>query len=66
MYTLPLFDEIQVTQDDIDLWLEVIPRLDKRINQRYRDYYTKWWNVADKIRYAKVEGRWPPTRVFIA
>lgn len=49
-----LFGEVPVTLDDIELWLRAIPRMDP--TTRRAAYYVQAYNVADKIRRAKLEG----------
>lgn len=52
-----LFKEIPVTRQDIDEWCaRHVPHL---IHARWRiDIYVKGYNVADKIRAAKLNGSW--------
>jgi len=46
-----LFNEVSITHDDINLWLDCNnPHLS---NQR-KDYYVKTFNVANKIKLSKV------------
>ena len=53
-----LFDEIPVTESDVDLWLDNIANLSKA--QFRRDAYRKAYRVEEKIRAAKRAGKWPP------
>ncbi len=52
-----LFGEIPVHQDEIELWLDVVPGL-PRTSWR-RQNYAAAWNVAEKVRQAKAAGDWP-------
>lgn len=54
---LPLFDELPVTQQDIEDWLDTIPNLSRA--EFRRAAYAKAYNVPDKIRAAKLAGSWP-------
>jgi len=54
-----LFGQVQVTELDIELWLEHhVPRLS--LNAWRRAWYVKAWNVVEKIARAKRAGAWPP------
>ena len=56
----PLFDlfgTIPVTQADIELWIDVVPRWPR--DSPRRRYYAEHWNLPDKIRHAKASGLWP-------
>jgi hypothetical protein len=51
-----LFGEVPVTISDVELWLD---RIVNYCGSSARvEYYVLNWNVADKIRRAKLEGRW--------
>ena len=55
-----LFREITITLDDLDEWVKVIaPHLSH--SRTRMDWYIKGWNVADKVRAAKLRGDWPPS-----
>ncbi|MBI5917900.1 MAG: hypothetical protein HY849_00790 [Nitrosomonadales bacterium] len=58
-----LFGEIPVTLDDIETWLDYIPRMKDATPSR-RAWYAKNWNVVAKIKGAKKDGNWPPVRVW--
>ncbi|OIR10934.1 hypothetical protein GALL_71020 [mine drainage metagenome] len=53
-----LFNEVPVTEDDIDLWLDNIANLSQA--KFRREAYRKAYRVEDKIRAAKRAGQWPP------
>jgi len=56
---LPLFnDVIPVSEDDVQLWLDKVPNLSGSLSRR--EAYRRAYNVDDKIRAAKLAGRWPP------
>lgn len=47
-----LFNEISVTEQEIDDWItREVPHMSDMKSRR--DYYAKWWNVAHKIKIAK-------------
>lgn len=50
-----LFGEVIVTQADIRLWLETVPRINP--DGPRAAHYVKWWDVAHKIKQAKLQGR---------
>ena len=50
-----LFHDISVTKDEIEEWIKrEAPHISDTGYRR--DYYAKYWNVADKIKKAKKEG----------
>lgn len=51
-----LFGEVPVTADDVNRWLLSVPHLDP--GSPRAAWYVKGWNVVDKIRQAKISGRW--------
>lgn len=53
-YVYDLFGEVPVTTQDIDKWLICVPRMDP-LSPR-AEWYVKGYNVADKIRTAKMRG----------
>lgn len=53
-YARDLFGEVPVTTLDIRLWLVCIPRMDP--DSPRAAWYVKGYNVAGKIRAAKVAG----------
>ena len=53
-----LFGEIPVTWDEVWLWVEMVAGL-PRDSWRAANY-VRWWNVPEKIRWAKLSGDWPP------
>ncbi len=54
----PLFDEIPVTETDLELWLDTVPNLSR--SPFRREAYRKAYHIEEKIRAAKAAGRWPP------
>ena len=57
METIPLFDDIPVTNADIEAWLETVPNLSKAPFRR--EIYVRQYRVAEKIRAVKRAGNWP-------
>lgn len=64
--TTDLFGDVPVTEDDVRLWLLAVPRIDP--DSPRAAVYARCWNVAAKIRAAKLAGwfhtldpRPPPT-----
>lgn len=58
-----LFGEVPVTQPDVELWLDSLPRM-KDASASRRTTYTRQWNVVEKIQAAKINGQWPPVPVW--
>lgn len=56
---LDLFGEVPVTIDDLEAWLDHIPRM-RDASDRRRTHYATQWHIADKVRAAKLAGLWPP------
>lgn len=56
-FPVDLFGEVPVSLADIQTWLDVVARIE-RTSWR-REHYARSWNVADKVRQAKLAGRWP-------
>jgi hypothetical protein len=55
-FGLDLFGEIVVTIDEVEYWLDHIVKF---CGTPWRSaHYALWWNVADKIRAAKIDGTW--------
>lgn len=54
-----LFGEVIVTQADIRLWLETVPRINP--DGPRAAHYAKYWDVPHKIKQAKLEGRFEAT-----
>ena len=52
--TLDLFGEVRITTQDVDAWLQAIPRLQPGTARAAR--YVEEWSVHDKIKRAKLEG----------
>lgn len=52
---LDLFGEVRVTTDDIDAWLRAVPRLEPGTPRAA--HYVEAWGVVEKIKRAKLEGR---------
>lgn len=55
--SLPLFDEIPVSESDVQAWLDTVPNLSKTAHRR--EAYRRAYNVEAKIRTAKAAGLWP-------
>jgi hypothetical protein len=55
---LPLFDEVAVTEQDIELWLDSVPNLSSATFRR--QMYRKAYAIEEKIRAAKLAGTFPP------
>lgn len=53
--TLDLFGEVRVTTHDIDAWLLAVPRIQPGTARAAR--YVDEWSVVDKIKRAKLDGR---------
>lgn len=52
-------EAIEVSEADVELWLNTVPKhLSKLPSRRAR--YRKYWNVDYKIRREKQAGNWPP------
>lgn len=51
-----LFGEIPVSQEEIEIWIDVVPGWPRTSHRRA--YYARNWNVAEKIRQAKMTGFW--------
>lgn len=51
---LDLFNDVVVTLDDVELWLDLVALLPR--NSPRRDYYVKSWDVPGKIKAAKLAG----------
>lgn len=49
-----LFGQVPVYTHDIALWLVCIPKMDPGSPRAH--WYTRGWDVANKIRRAKIEG----------
>ncbi len=52
------FEEIAVTETDIETWLDQIPTLSKA--KFRREAYRKAYRIEEKIRAAKKAGTFPP------
>ena len=52
---LDLFGEVRVTTLDIDAWLRAVPRMEPGTPRAAR--YVESWAVVDKIKRAKLDGR---------
>lgn len=50
-----LFNDIAVTLDDVELWLDKVPKI-PRTSPRQREYYLKNWDVVEKIKAAMRNG----------
>lgn len=53
-----LFGEIPVTRDEIEIWIDVVPGWPRTTGAARRENYARNWNVAEKIRQAKLTGAW--------
>lgn len=51
-----LFNDIPVTLEDVQIWIDVVPGWPRTSSRR--DYYARHWDVADKIKAAKISGFW--------
>ncbi len=49
-----LFGEVVVTQQDVRLWLQMVPRIDP--DGPRAAHYVRGYDVPSKIRYAKLQG----------
>lgn len=57
---LDLFGEIPVTWDEVWDWIETVARIPR---ESWRaQWYLRYWDVADKVRRAKLAGEWPLER----
>lgn len=55
-----LFGQVVVTYEDLELWVSAIaPGF--AINEQRMAYYVLHWNVADKVRRAKLAGTFDAT-----
>ncbi|HCA27963.1 MAG TPA: hypothetical protein DEP05_10080 [Betaproteobacteria bacterium] len=54
---LDLFGEVIITRDDIETWIDIIPKIPASSTMR-RNWYKRCWDVADKVRQAKINGTW--------
>lgn len=52
---LDLFGDVAVTTDDVEFWLDVVPKI-PRTSPRRREYYAKAWDVVNKIKHSKLSG----------
>jgi hypothetical protein len=53
-----LFGDVPVTWDEIYLWIEIVARIER--DSWRAPYYIEYWNVAEKIKAAKLKGEFPP------
>jgi hypothetical protein len=57
---LDLFGEVVVTYEDLELWVSALaPGF--ALNEQRSAYYIARWNVADKVRRAKLAGTFEST-----
>lgn len=56
---LDLFGEVPITFDDLRAWVAAMTRLDPDSSRA--EWYIKNWNVADKVRAAKLAGTFEAT-----
>ena len=56
---LDLFGEVPVTWPEIWDWIEAVPRISR--HSWRAQYYVKHWNVAEKVRAAKINGTYHDT-----
>ena len=57
---LDLFGEVVVTYEDLELWVSALaPGF--ALNEQRAAYYIARWNVADKVRRAKLAGTFEST-----
>lgn len=57
---LDLFGDVQVTLDDLHAWVSAIAPA-WTSSERSLTYYIRYWNVADKVRHAKLAGTFDAT-----
>lgn len=57
---LDLFGDVQVTLDDLHAWVAAIAPA-WTSSERSLTYYIRHWNVADKVRRAKLAGTFDAT-----
>lgn len=57
---LDLFGEVVVTWDDIEIWVSAVAPAFMS-SQRAFDTYVRGWNVAEKVRHAKLSGTFEHT-----
>ncbi len=50
-----LFGDVVVTLDDVDFWLDEVPKI-PRTSPRRREWYFQNYNVVNKIKTAKRSG----------
>lgn len=55
-YYTDLFGDVVVTIDDINLWLDLIPRM-KGLSNHRRNYYAQNNDVSNKIKAYKLNGK---------
>ena len=55
-----LFEEIPVSEQEVQNWLDTVPNLSASTFRR--EAYRKAYNVEDKIRAAKKAGTWPSAK----
>lgn len=53
--TYDLFGEVPVTEDDLFYWVQAVAPRWLAPERSYRNYVRNW-NVADKVRHAKISG----------
>ena len=55
MVNYDLFGDVVITLDDVEMWLDAVPKLPR--DSPRRNYYAKNWDVANKIKSFKLAGR---------
>lgn len=54
-YYIDLFGDIIVTLEDVNIWLDEIPKM-RGLSQARRNYYAEFSNIANKIKLSKLDG----------
>lgn len=50
-----LFGDVVVTIEDVEMWLDAVPKI-PRTSPLRREYYAKNWDVVNKIKAYKLSG----------
>lgn len=54
---LDLFGDIPVSLEEIEIWLDTVPRFSR--DSPRRKHYALYWNIPEKIKAAKRDGKFP-------
>jgi hypothetical protein len=57
--TQDLFDQVRVLQQDLEIWALRVAGVEPS-SWRFT-WYVENWNVAEKVKRAKLAGTWPPS-----